>query len=95
MYSNLIIGLCQFKSSITRGLIVFNEIIMISVVLVASIEYLNESFSSNSHLNKLEDLLLILIRLHILSIIWVELSRISWIATSNAASKIANWFSKK
>ena len=33
MYSNIIIGLWQFKSSVTRGLIIFNEISMITVVL--------------------------------------------------------------
>ena len=32
MYSNIIIGLWQFKSSITRGLIIFNEILMITIV---------------------------------------------------------------
>ena len=32
MYSNLIIGLWQFKSSVTRWLIIFNEISMITVV---------------------------------------------------------------
>ena len=32
MYSNIIIGLWQFKSSVTRGLIIFNEISMITVV---------------------------------------------------------------
>ena len=33
MYSNIIMGLWQFKSSITRGLIIFNEISMITIVL--------------------------------------------------------------
>ena len=32
MYSNIIIGLWQFKSSVTRGLIIFNEISMITVL---------------------------------------------------------------
>ena len=68
---------------------------MILFVLIASIEYLNESFSSNSHLNKLEDYLLILVRLHILSIIWVELSRIIWTAMSNTTFKIISWIFKK
>ena len=36
MYSNIIIGLWQFKSSVTRGLILFNEISMITVVLSLS-----------------------------------------------------------
>ena len=33
MYSNLIIGLSQFKSSVTRGLVILNEISMIIIVL--------------------------------------------------------------
>ena len=76
MYSNMITGLWQFKSLITRGLMIFNEIATIWVVLFASIEYLNESFSSNADLIKLQGFLLFLIRFHILSVVSVELSRI-------------------
>ena len=43
LYSNMIIGLYQFSSQITRGLISFNGFMMTNV-LISSIEYLNETF---------------------------------------------------
>ena len=86
MYTNLIIGLSQFTSSITRGMAVFNEVIIVSVVLLISVEYLNESFDPNSSLKILSNICLNLIRIHILIIIFIELSRIFLFILSRAIS---------
>ena len=88
LYSNLTIGLYQFSSFITRGLITFNEIWMVGVVLISSIEYLNETFETNSDLIKLIDIWICLIRFHILSIICVELARIFWFVVKTSISII-------
>ena len=67
MYSNLIIGLYQFNSAITRGLFILNEIIMLFVVYVASAEYLNESFDSEEIFGNIFMIWLIIIRLYLFS----------------------------
>ena len=65
IYSNVIIGLYQFNSAITRGLFIFNEITIVIVVYVSFTEYLNEEFESNSELNKVFVIWLVIIRIYI------------------------------
>ena len=95
MYSNLIAGLQQFKLLITKLLMIFNIIMTTGIFLLASIEYLNESFNSSIEFNKLEVFMLFLIRIHILSIIWVELLRILWAISKNVILKIIRKLQKK
>ena len=59
---------------------------MIAIVLLASVEFLNEYFNSDSNSDKFESLLLILIRVHILLIIGIETSRIWWFIISKILS---------
>ena len=69
-YSNLVIGLCQFSSALTRGLVIFTEVVMSTVVLLSSVEYLNQAFGQYSNLVNLDDLCLTIIRIHTIEIIW-------------------------
>ena len=77
MYSNIIIGLCQFDSSTTRGLVIFNELATSATIILTSAEYLNNSFGSNQDNYHMNDLWLLLIRIQILLIIIIEILR--WI----------------
>ena len=95
MYSNLIIGLWLFKSLLTRGLMISNEAAMNTVVLLASIEYLNLYLDSNSSLSNLEYILLLLVRIHVLLIIGVEFLRIFRLIISKITIRTLSWIWKK
>ena len=87
-YSNLVIGLCQFNSSITRGLVILTEVVMSTVVLLSSVEYLNLSFGQYSNLEILDELCLTVIRIHILFVIWMEIIRAFFSAIWEITRKI-------
>ena len=95
IYSNIIIGLWQFNSPITRGLLILNEIFMVEVIILAAIEYLNQSFALNSDLNQFEMIMLFTIRLHIMLIIIIESSRIFLFIIRSLISEVAKWIRKK
>ena len=61
-YSNLVIGLYQFSSAVTRGLVILSEVVMSTVVLLSSVEYLNQAFEKYSSLRNLDYLWLIIVR---------------------------------
>ena len=91
MYLNIMIGLCHFKSSITRGLFILNEFMMIFEILLISVDYLNESFDSNSNIYDLNSLWFILVRIHILFIISIELFRMILFIIAKIISCAKSW----
>ena len=95
MYSNLITGLWQFKSLTTRVMMIFNEIMMVAIMLLASVEYLNEFFNTSSYSNKFENLLLMLIRFHILSILGIEFFRMCRFIILKISRIIFDWIQRR
>ena len=88
MYSNIIIGLCQFDSSTTRGLVIFNELATSATIILTSAEYLNNSFGSNQDNYHLNGLWLMLIRIQILLIVFIEILRWMLFIISNLVSAL-------
>ena len=88
MYSNLAVGLFQFQSSVTRMLFIFNEVTMVIVVYLASIDYFNHSFNSIGNTINFINIWLIMIRSHINLIILIELLRMALFMISVFKHKI-------